>query len=227
MVPGRSLRERGKVTSPARDIEFSVRRPAAPGGGGSRNGAFASFAVLIDAVTDELRRRFGRAPLADLAAAYEGAEEWVRESSLRSARPKFRAGVRDAALVQDAAFAALRAGRERLRPLSGGARATETRGPRAPALAGGERRRRALVWVGRVLVLGAVFFLGLAVGRAVEQGPEPADDSGQTLSSDPKVPTPSPRRRRSPLRFQTREIRKNRSTFVSFFPCGRREYPHP
>jgi hypothetical protein len=32
-----------------------------------------------------------------------------------------------------------------------------------------------------VLVLGAVFFLGLALGRAVEQGPEPADDSGQTL----------------------------------------------
>ena len=44
-----------------------------------------------------------------------------------------------------------------------------------------ERRRRGLVWAGRILVLGIVFFLGLALGRAVEQGPEPADDSGQTL----------------------------------------------
>jgi hypothetical protein len=64
------------------------------------------LAVLIDAVTDELRRRLGqRYALADLAAAYDGAEEWVRDVVLRSARPKFRAGVRDTALVQDAAFA--------------------------------------------------------------------------------------------------------------------------
>ena len=57
-------------------------------------------------MTDELRRRLGqRYTLADLAAAYDGAEEWVRDVVLRSARPKFRAGVRDTALVQDAAFA--------------------------------------------------------------------------------------------------------------------------
>jgi hypothetical protein len=30
-------------------------------------------------------------------------------------------------------------------------------------------------------VLGAVFFLGLALGRAVEEGPEPEDGSSQTL----------------------------------------------
>lgn len=60
----------------------------------------------------------------------------------------------------------------------------ERRNPRARERARARRaesRRRALVWAGRVLVLGAVFFLGLALGRAVEQGPEPADDSGQTL----------------------------------------------
>ena len=44
-----------------------------------------------------------------------------------------------------------------------------------------ERRRRGLVWAVRILVLGAVFFLGLAVGRAVEQGPTPEDVSSQTL----------------------------------------------
>ena len=43
------------------------------------------------------------------------------------------------------------------------------------------RRRRALVWAGRLAVLGAVFFLGLALGRAVEEGPEPEDGSSQTL----------------------------------------------
>jgi hypothetical protein len=30
-------------------------------------------------------------------------------------------------------------------------------------------------------VLGAVFFFGLALGRAVEQGSAPGEDSGQTL----------------------------------------------
>jgi hypothetical protein len=63
------------------------------------------LSVLIDAVVDELRRRVGqRYTLADLAAAYEGAEDWVREVVVRSVGPKFRAGVRDTALVQDAAF---------------------------------------------------------------------------------------------------------------------------
>jgi hypothetical protein len=44
-----------------------------------------------------------------------------------------------------------------------------------------DRRRRALVWAGRLVVLGAVFFLGLALGRAVEEGPEPGEGSSQTL----------------------------------------------
>jgi hypothetical protein len=44
-----------------------------------------------------------------------------------------------------------------------------------------ERRRRGLVWAVRILVLGAVFFFGLALGRAIERGPTPEHDSGQTL----------------------------------------------
>jgi hypothetical protein len=42
-----------------------------------------------------------------------------------------------------------------------------------------ERRRRFLVWAARVAVLGVVFFAGLALGRALEEGP--ASEDGQTL----------------------------------------------
>jgi hypothetical protein len=38
-----------------------------------------------------------------------------------------------------------------------------------------------LVWAGRIAVLGAVFFVGLVVGRAVEQAPNPSDSPEQTL----------------------------------------------
>ena len=60
----------------------------------------------------------------------------------------------------------------------------ERRNPRARERARarrGERRRRALVWAGRVLVLGAVFFLGLASAGPSSRARSPADDSGQTL----------------------------------------------
>ena len=61
--------------------------------------------VLIDAVADELRRRLGQTfTLAELAEVYEGSEDWVRDAILRSTQPRFRAGVRDSALIQDAAF---------------------------------------------------------------------------------------------------------------------------
>ncbi|HEU4450051.1 MAG TPA: hypothetical protein VFR63_08765 [Gaiellaceae bacterium] len=62
--------------------------------------------VLIDAVTDELRRRVGQTfTLAELARAYEGSEDWVRDVVVASTPPRARAGLRDTALVQDAAFA--------------------------------------------------------------------------------------------------------------------------
>jgi hypothetical protein len=62
--------------------------------------------ILIDAVTAELRRRIGRTfTLDELAAVYDGAEDWVRDVIVTSAPPRSRAGIRDTALVQDAAFA--------------------------------------------------------------------------------------------------------------------------
>lgn len=75
------------------------------------------LAVLVDAVVDELRRRVGqRYTLAELADAYEGAEDWVREVVVRSAGPKFRAGLRDTVLVQDAAFGRYARGATDYRP---------------------------------------------------------------------------------------------------------------
>jgi hypothetical protein len=62
--------------------------------------------LLVDAVTDALRRRIGQTfTLAELADAYSGAEDWVRDVILSSTPPRARAGIRDTALVQDAAFA--------------------------------------------------------------------------------------------------------------------------
>jgi hypothetical protein len=63
------------------------------------------LAVLVDAVSDELRRRLGQTfTLAELADAYQGSEDWVRDVIARSTQPRFRAGVRDTAVIQDAAF---------------------------------------------------------------------------------------------------------------------------
>ena len=62
--------------------------------------------LLVEAVTNELRRRLGRTfTLGELAELYDGAEDWVREVIVSSAPPRSRAGIRDTALVQDAAFA--------------------------------------------------------------------------------------------------------------------------
>lgn len=62
--------------------------------------------LLVGAVVDELRRRIGQTyTLGDLASAYEGADDWVRDVIVTSLPPRSRAGVRDAAVIQDAAFA--------------------------------------------------------------------------------------------------------------------------
>jgi hypothetical protein len=58
----------------------------------------------LDVVTDELRKRIGQTfTLDDLAAAYGGADDWVREAvGERAATPPGWA--RTVTLVQDAAF---------------------------------------------------------------------------------------------------------------------------
>ena len=67
---------------------------------------YRQLATLVDAVADQLRRRVGQTfTLAELAAAYPGAEEWVREAVVERVPARdARVGVGDAALVLDAAF---------------------------------------------------------------------------------------------------------------------------
>ena len=72
---------------------------------------------LVEAVTDELRRRVGQTfTVAELAAAHGGAEEWVRDLVVEAASPSARTGVADTALVQDAAFARYALGATDYRP---------------------------------------------------------------------------------------------------------------
>ena len=78
---------------------------------------YRELSTLVDAVLDELRRRVGQTySLDDLAAAYSGAEDWVREIVVRETPPRARAGVRDTALVQDAAFGRYARGATDYRP---------------------------------------------------------------------------------------------------------------
>ena len=72
---------------------------------GAETARYRHLAALTEVIEDELRRRVGQTfTLAELAREYEHAEDWVREVIIRAAPARFRAGVRDTALVQDAAF---------------------------------------------------------------------------------------------------------------------------
>jgi hypothetical protein len=106
-VPRFALRGRGNdglmLDSARHQWEEGRRRLEAEGAEGARP---RHLALLVDAVEDELRRRVGQTfTLTELAGEYGGAEDWVREVVRNTAPPKARAGIRDTALVQDAAFA--------------------------------------------------------------------------------------------------------------------------
>jgi hypothetical protein len=73
--------------------------------------------MLVEAVTAQLPKRIGQTfTLAELAQVYEGAEDWVRDIILEATPPRSRAGIRDTALVQDAAFALYAQGASDYRP---------------------------------------------------------------------------------------------------------------
>ena len=73
--------------------------------------------VLVEAVESELARRVGQTfTLSELAQAYDGAEDWVRDVIVASMPAKSRAGIKDTALVQDAAFALYAQGASDYRP---------------------------------------------------------------------------------------------------------------
>ena len=73
--------------------------------------------ILVEAVMRELPKRIGQTfTLAQLAQVYDGAEDWVRDVILGAMPPRSRAGIRDTALVQDAAFALYAQGASDYRP---------------------------------------------------------------------------------------------------------------
>jgi hypothetical protein len=83
----------------------------------SEGARYRQLADLVDAVVAELRRRVGQTfTVAELAQAYEGAEDWVRDVVVAATPPKAAAGLRDAALVQDAAFGQYARGATDYRP---------------------------------------------------------------------------------------------------------------
>jgi hypothetical protein len=52
------------------------------------------------------------------------------------------------------------------------------------------RRRRGLAWTFALAVLAVVFFLGLALGRALEQAPRPGGERTQVRTLAPTTITP-------------------------------------
>ena len=120
-MPGREMR-RGdgggahEVTVANARLQWDegVRRFEATRGDGTR---YRHLGSLVDAVQDELRRRVGQTfTLAQLADAYRGSEDWVRDVVVDATPPRAQAGLRDTALVQDTAFALYARGATDYRP---------------------------------------------------------------------------------------------------------------
>ena len=84
---------------------------------GRDSGRYPELLEQVDAIMAELRRRVGQTfTLDELADAYAGAEDWVRDVVVEAAPPRAAAGLRDAALVQDAAFGQYARGATDYRP---------------------------------------------------------------------------------------------------------------
>jgi hypothetical protein len=56
-----------------------------------------------------------------------------------------------------------------------------------------ERRSRLLGWGLRILVLGVVFFAGLAIGKALEQAPDPGGTQTRVRTVEPQTIAPRDR----------------------------------
>jgi hypothetical protein len=117
VVPGREVREGGRdvrVANARMQWDDAVRRFEGTRGDLPR---YRALGTLVDAVQDELRRRVGQTfSLAELAEAYVGAEDWVREVVVDAVPARAPAGLRDSALVGDAAFGMYARGATDYRP---------------------------------------------------------------------------------------------------------------
>ena len=116
-MSGREVREGSRdvrVANARLQWDEGLRRFDAARGDGAR---YRALATLVEAVQDELRRRVGQTfSLADLADAYEGSEDWVRDVVVEAAADRSPAGLRDSALVGDTAFGMYARGATDYRP---------------------------------------------------------------------------------------------------------------
>ena len=117
MVSGREVREGSRdvrVANARLQWDEALRRFESTRADGAR---YRALGTLVDAVQDELRRRVGQTfSLADLAGAYDGSEDWVREVVVDAADDRSPAGLRDSALVGDIAFGMYARGATDYRP---------------------------------------------------------------------------------------------------------------
>ena len=116
MVSRRPLRDGARVSVPVSRLQWddAARRLEGSRGEAAR---YRHLLDLVDAVLDELRRRVGQTyTLEELADAYSGAEDWVRDVVVARTTPKSPVGVRDAAMVVDAAFGRYSRGATDYRP---------------------------------------------------------------------------------------------------------------
>ena len=117
MVSGREVRAGGgdvRLANARLQWDEGLRRFESARGDGAR---YRALGTLVDAVQDELRRRVGQTfSLAELADAYEGSEDWVRDVVVDSALPRAPADLRDSALVGDTAFGMFARGATDYRP---------------------------------------------------------------------------------------------------------------
>ena len=91
------------IESARQQWEEASRRLGAEAADPARYGQLCD---LVEAVVDALRRRVGqRFTLRQLASVHAGADDWVRDIVVDSLPVKARVGIRDASLVEDAAFA--------------------------------------------------------------------------------------------------------------------------
>lgn len=111
MVPGRSLRVGDRpdrlavvLESARQQWQDGARRLEAEAPDAAR---YAHLCALVEAVLAELPRRVGQHfTLADLAAAHAAGDDWIRDVVDDATPAKARAGLRDATMVGEAAFAA-------------------------------------------------------------------------------------------------------------------------
>ena len=138
--------------------------------------------------------------MAELASVHAEAEDWVRDVVLEALPPKASVGIRDASLVQDVAFGLYARGAGDFRPVdwpawrgnrpsrSWSLRRRRATAPPAPRPRG--RARPGMLIALWALVVAAVFFIGLVIGKALEDAPAPGGTQTLVRTLEPSTVGP-------------------------------------